>query len=480
MRSGLSRKVWLSIVAALAGGLLVGLAAVGPGLYRTVLLASGFTAQILCGGVFVSGRDPQDVLSQDLRGPGYERLRSFRSDVDRENKRVIASLYGLAGQTAIFRDGLGCTLIDGRTETELRAESDGLFPKPDTRRSEALWPEGQRVELGQLPAEVKVAEMEKAIGAIFAEPDPRHPRHTRALVVVYRGRIVAERYAPGFDASMPLLGWSMTKTAINALVGLRVGDGRMNVSENALMPQWRDSNDKRRTITLDEMMRMTSGLVSNKSYDDDFGDVARMLFVEGDAAAFAASKPLEDTPGTVWGPFSGASNIISYALRETFADHRDYLRYPQERLFAPLGMRSAVLQPDASGTFVGSSFLYASARDWARLGLLFLRDGTWRGEQLLPESWVRYSLTPTTEAPQQEYGAQIWLKLPVSANGGEPPMPSDAFYMLGHEKQIVAVVPSRDLVIVRLGLTRADADWDSARELAPLVNAFPAADAKLN
>ena len=478
MRSGLSRKIYVSVFAALVAILLAVAAVAGPSAYRTMRLGSGFTAQILCGGVFVSGRDPQHVLAEDLRGPGYERLRFFRSGVDRENTRVTASLYGLAGQTAIFREGLGCTLIDGRTEAELRADSDGLFPTPDTTSSEALWPEGERVEIGSLDG--VSGEVEKAIDAIFAEPDPSRPRNTRALVVVHRGRIVAERYAPGFDAFMPLLGWSMTKTAINALVGLRVGDGRMVVSENALMPEWRDGNDGRRAITLDEMMRMTSGLVRNKSYDDDFGDVAQMIFLEGNAAGLAASKPLQDTPGTVWAPFSGATNIISHVLRETFADPRDYLRYPRERLFAPLGMQSAVLQPDASGTFVGSSFLYASARDWARLGLLFLRDGLWEGEQQLPEGWVDYSLTPTKEAPEQEYGAQIWLKLPVSANGGEPPMPTDAYYMLGHGKQSVAVVPSRDLVIVRLGLTREDADWDSARELAPLVKAFPAIDAKRN
>ena len=136
-------------------------------------------------------------------------------------------------------------------------------------------------------------------------------------------------------------------------------------------------------------------------------------------------------------------------------------------------MESAVLQPDASGTFVGSSFLYASARDFARLGLLFLRDGVWQGNRLLPEGWVAYSLSPTGPSLGGQYGAQVWLKLPESPGGGEPPMPGDAYYMLGHDQQIVAIVPSRDLVIVRLGLTREGGNWDSAGELAPIVNAFP-------
>jgi CubicO group peptidase (beta-lactamase class C family) len=133
-----------------------------------------------------------------------------------------------------------------------------------------------------------------------------------------------------------------------------------------------------------------------------------------------------------------------------------------------------VLSPDASGTLVGTSFVYASARDWARLGLLFLRDGMWQGTQLLPKGWVAYSTRPTPLAPGDQYGAQVWLKLPDSPGLGEPPMPDDTFYMLGYDGQVVAMVPSRDLVIVRLGLTRQGGDWEPARDLAPLVNAFPA------
>jgi hypothetical protein len=136
-------------------------------------------------------------------------------------------------------------------------------------------------------------------------------------------------------------------------------------------------------------------------------------------------------------------------------------------------MRSAVLEPDASGIFAASSFLYATPRDFARLGLFFLHDGVWEGTRILPEGWVAYALTPTKLSPDGQYGAHVWLKLPESRGDGEPPMPEDAYYMLGHDDQVVAVVPSRDLVIVRLGLTREDGDWDSARELAPIVSAFP-------
>ena len=469
MRLGLSRSFWLmlaTIVLVTAGAIVL------PRVYRVALLGSGYMAQTLCAGVFVSGRSMDDLMAEDLSGPGLELLSFFQPTLDHDAETVSASAYGIAAQTAIYRDGLGCTLLHGAEEKSLRAQAAGLFPAP-APRTDAEWPAGEHVTASPLPADVDGAALAKAIDAIFAEPDPAHPRNTRALVVVHGGRIVAERYAPGFDADTALIGWSMSKTVTNALVGMRVKDGALALRDEALMPEWRGKDDPRRAIRLDELMRMTSGLVFDESHDNFLSDVAQMLFVQGNAAAFAALKPLAHQPGTHFSYSSGTTNIIAGVLRETFADERAYLRFPRERLFEPLHMRSAVLEPDASGTFIGCSFLYASARDWARLGLLFLRDGVWQGKRLLPEGWVAYSLEPTLQSPEDEYGAQVWLKLPESAELGEPPMPEDAYYMLGYDEQVVAIVPSRDLVVVRLGLTQAGGDWDNAQDLAPLVNAFP-------
>jgi hypothetical protein len=223
---------------------------------------------------------------------------------------------------------------------------------------------------------------------------------------------------------------------------------------------------------------MTSGLAFSEDYDSDDGDARQMLYIKGDKSGFAAAKDLKHTPGTYWDYSSGTTNIIARVLRQSFSDEQEYLRYPRERLFEPLGMRSAVLEPDAAGVFIGSSYLYATARDWARLGLFYLQDGVWQGRRLLPEDWVKYTVTPTPHAPDARYGAQVWLKLdqgPASDSPdlGEPPFPEDAYYMLGHDGQTVAIVPSRDLVIVRLGLTRNEGAWAPASVLAPIVNAFP-------
>ncbi len=470
MRSTSRPRVWFWIFAAGAAAAV----AVAPGLYHTAVLGSAFLAQRLCGDVFISKRDPAAVLAEDLSGPGYELLRFFQSSVDRERRLVTASAFGVGRQISVFREGLGCTHVVGKSESELRDETANLFattPAPDLH---ALWPEGERVDLEALPEGVNGPALESAMDAAFAEPDPAHPRHTRALVVVYQGNIVAERYAPRFDAAMPLLGWSLSKAALNALVGERVADGRLALGDKALLPEWQGSDDPRRDITLDQLLRMTSGLSFDETYSSHNSDITQMLFVQGDMASFAASKPLIHPPGTVWHYSGGTSLILSRLLRNSFQSERDYLRFPREQLFEPLAMRSAVLEPDDSGTLVAASFMYASARDWARLGLLFLQDGVWQGRRLLPEGWVAYTLTPASTAPDARYGAHMWLKIPDARDLGEPPMPEESYYMLGYDQQVVAVIPSRDLVLVRLSLSHDKDLSELARSLAAIVDAFPA------
>jgi CubicO group peptidase (beta-lactamase class C family) len=471
MRFGLSRSFWFLLIAiALTAAATLAM----PHVNSVTQLGSGFMAHTLCSGVLVSERRVESVM-EDLSGPGLEALRWFTTHVDRKNRSASAALFGLAAQTSIHREGFGCTLIHDRDPEALQAETAGLLPMAPPPHENAEWPQGARVTPGPWPDDVKADAAERAIADIFTDADTKQALGTRALVVVHRGRIVAERYADGFDAQMPMIGWSMSKTATNALIGLRVKDGALNLDDDRLMPQWWHPDDPRGTITLDELMRMTSGLAFDESHDDELSDVSQMLFVQAGTAAFAASKPLLHDPGTVWSYSSGTSNILAGILRQTFNDERAYLRYPHARLFGPLGMRSAELAPDASGTFMGSSFLYASPRDWARLGLLFLQDGVWVGERLLPEGWAAYSLRPTPQSPEDEYGAQVWLKLPNAPGRGEPPMPEDAFYMLGYNGQAVVMVPSRALVVVRLGLSPRGSGWDPL-DLAPLVNAFPSPD----
>jgi CubicO group peptidase (beta-lactamase class C family) len=318
--------------------------------------------------------------------------------------------------------------------------------------------------------------MGRVLDAAFAEPDPRRARRTRAVVVVRGGRLLAERYAPGFAAATPLNGWSMGKSVTSALIGTLVAEGRLTLGGEGLLAEWRGTGDARARIALEDLLRMRSGLRFGEKYSDPLSDVTRMLFDEPDAGGFAASRPLAHEPGTHWQYASGTTNILSLIARRA-VDANDYLRWPRRALFDPLGMASAVFEPDAGGTFVGSSFVFASARDWARFGLLHARDGVWNGRRLLPEGWIRTVATPTPQSPEGRYGAHWWLKLSKEL-GGETAaaarLPADAFHALGHEGQCLTVIPSRDLVVVRLGLSIDITAWDHAAFLAGLLDALDA------
>lgn len=460
-------RAWRWTITALAGVVLVAGAIY---LQAAARVGAGYKAKILCSAVFVSGRSPDAVLAEDLRVDGLELLDLFSHRIDWQQPSVTISFFGLVEQRAIYRDGLGCTLVIGRPEQELRAEAPA-FPKTLVL-PEAQWPDGRHVDSGTAAPDIDTAALERAVDAAFAEPNRELLQRTRALIVVHRERIVAERYADGFDRHTPMLGWSMTKSALNALVGIRIRTGKLSPVKRELLPEWRSAGDPRSEITLEHLLRMAGGLAFSEDYEDRLSDVVTMLFTKGDKAGFAAAKQLTHTPGHHWSYSSGSSNIIARVLRSTFSDRHDYLTFPHRELFTRLGMEKAVLEPDASGTFTASSFMYATARDWARLGLLFLRDGIWRGTRILPEGWVAASLRPTRAAPKADYGAHLWLKLPPIFGPGEPPLPEDTYYMLGHDGQTVAVVPSVDLVIVRLGLARKPGAWKPSDILAPIVSAF--------
>ncbi len=313
--------------------------------------------------------------------------------------------------------------------------------------------------------------LDAAMTYAFTEPDSYSPpspngapggkdvRDTRGVVIIYDGHLLAERYAAPFTATTPQIGYSMTKSIINTLTGILVREGKLSIAEHPPVPEW-PKGDPRTAITLDNMLQMSTGLEFHEAYSDKLNDDMLMLYGLPDAAHYAAVKPLIDPPGTVWQYSSGTTNIISRIDRQAVGGTlTDYFDFPRKELFDKIGAYSAVLEPDASGTFVGSTFLYATARDWARLGLLYLDDGVWNGERILPEGWVKYTATPTALAPDGRYGAQFWLNAGDPADPSKrswPHMPTDAYGMIGYIGQAVMVIPSRHAVIVRLGNTTPD------------------------
>ena len=415
-------------------------------------VAAAYKAKILCSAVFIAKRDPAAVQSDELKAF------PFPARIDYENKTVtVAAGLGMPDLQAIYREGLGCTVGINYTVEHVKAQAAGdptPYP-PNLSEQKLLWPEGELVSTESLPSEIDKALLAKAVDNAFAEPDPKRVRNTRAVVVVYRGRIIAERYAPGFSQDTPLIGWSMTKSITNALVGILAGQGRLSIKDPAPVAEWSGKDDPRAAITLDQLLRMSSGLDFVEVYTDLLSDTPFMLFGTPDAAGFTAAKPLEVKPDSRWRYISGSPNLVCRIIREALGGSlAHYLAFPRRALFDKIGMQSAVLEPDAAGTFVGSSFSYATARDWARFGLLYLQDGVWFGERILPEGWVKYSVTPTPKAPKGEYGAYWWLNAgnPVgSENRLYPSVPSELYLARGYEGQNVIVIPSRELVLVHLG-----------------------------
>lgn len=307
------------------------------------------------------------------------------------------------------------------------------------------------------------------VGALppgFVEPAFPDAGETRALVVIWRGRLVHERYSAGHGPESALISWSVAKSIVHGLVGLLVRDGKLAPGARAEVPAWRTPGDPRGGITLDALLRMSSGLAWIEDYvDAGRSDVIEMLFGRGkdDVAAYAARMPLAHAPDSAWCYSSGTSNLVAWLAGQALGGGEAAMRaYLQRELFARLGMTSAVPRFDASGTWIGSSFVHASARDFARFGLLYLRDGIWEGERVLPAGWVDYARTPTAHSAG-EYGAHWWL--PVEGDG--------MFSANGYQGQYIYVAPARDVVAVRLGVSTSDQQPLVKAWLAELVGRFP-------
>jgi len=402
-------------------------------------VGDGYAAKIVCSNVFLAGRDPEQVLYEDVQAPGNPLLRLVRVAVDRQEKRVTARILGLfAPGYAIYRGALGCSSVpDGDFETAARAVPDG--PEAQSSPNEAIWPEGNTV------ADVH----DSGVDALLANKDLLGPA-MRAVVVVHNGRIIAERYGDGFGPTTPLTGWSMTKTVNAAIVGRLMLDNRITFDDIALLPQWQGGDHS--TIKLSDLMGMQSGLAFNESYGT-VADVTRMLYLDADMTVLPASLPLEASPGERFNYSSGTSVLISKIWMDRIGNMQTALAYPKMALFDPIGMSSAVLEVDARGTFAGSSYLYATARDWARFGQFLLQDGVWNGERLLPERFMTAMRTPTASSGGKYTQAQAWLAAPGGDSSALAGLPDDTFWMEGHDGQSVAIVPSAKLVVVRLGLT---------------------------
>ena len=408
--------------------------------YPKLYLATGYGAKSMATAVFVAERDPQLVKLTDLN---YSIVKYTQSVVDYENKSVTTSFWGMAKQTAVYRKGFGCCLIGDRSADSLRMVS---FDLPVNRQDgvwHIAWPIGDLVKDTVYP-EIDTLKMKSAIEGAFDKPS-LYEKRTAAVVVLYKGELIAEKYdkALGITPDTRLWGWSMTKSIMNAMAGVLTKQGKLDVNAVAPVPLWQ--KDRRRDITINNLMHMSSGLKWDENYSD-VSSATNMLYRSADAYKVAIDVPFQKKPETDWNYSSGTTNILSGIMRTLIGNDQAYHEFPYREIFNKIGITSMIIETDAAGNFVGSSYGYGTARDWARFGLLYYNNGIWKGDTILPKGWVSYTTTPAV-ASKGEYGAQFWLNKSKKL----PDVPEDLFSCNGHRGQRVYIIPSRNLVVVRLG-----------------------------
>jgi len=407
-----------------------------------IALATGLGAKLACSGQYLSGFDHARIADDLASYSALTRLLEIRAGA---GNGVEAYMPIGSAAVARYRPGLGCTL-----EYANDSPLDAIVvepPKIDTTRT---WPAGAQAG----PADARVA----ALLSDMLAADNAEGLDTRALLVVQDGRILAEAYAPGISRDTPLLGWSMGKSVIAILVGRLQALGRLSMAEQNLFAAW--SADERAGITVENLLQMTSGLEFSEDYVPG-SDATRMLFSSPNASDVAMQSPLVHPPGSVFAYSSGTTNLLARLVYERVgASAQANMDFIAAELGTPLALEGTILEPDASGVVVGSSFVYAPARDWARFGLLLLDGGKINGQRLLSQDWVLRATKPNHSDNDPRYGYQLWL----NGGGGElrwPSLPAESYAMQGNRSQFVMMLPSLRAVVVRLGWSASDYPLDA-------------------
>jgi CubicO group peptidase (beta-lactamase class C family) len=419
---------------------------------------TGYAAKNLASGIFVAGRTQESIEKEDIN---FFPVRYSKNSVDFENKEVTSRLL-LWKSKAVYNEGLGCTLVNDFSEEAVRKLDYPPVLLPQINPDTIPWPAGDKVS-DTIPSGINMQKINETLDQVFK--DTLKYKGTFAVTIVYKDQIVAERYRSDFNPSTRFLSWSMAKSFTNAMVGLLVKERKVDINSPINRKEW--AEDSRKNITLNNLLQMNSGLEFNEAYSKvKLTDATTMLLKHGDMGDYAASKKLLVKPDSIWSYSSGSSNIVQDYLRSVIGNDEEYLSFPRKSLFNRTGMLSVIWEPDASGTFVGSSYLYATARDYARFGLLYLHNGNWLGEQILPEGWVSYTSSPA-KGSNGEYGALFWLNRSDVFKG----VPADLFYCDGYEGQYIFIIPSKQLVVVRTGCSPNDS-FDQQSFLKEIVDSI--------
>ena len=475
-------KSWISRGITILGSLLLAVLVLAVGALVVLGIprnAAGMAAKGICSAAFVAGRPLDNLMAQEVL-PASPVLGAIGISVDKASQTVTARFAGLFARQARLLPDRGCVL-----DVDLDPSSAAL--EPDTRLVAdpgRPWPQGEApLPVAEWGAGVDAKALQQLVQQAFVGAGDPRAANARGVAIVHKGRMLVLYTAPGFDLFTPLHGWSMSKTVLGMLsyklatdTGLSfdtpVVDAFAKPREPAWVATWR--GDARKAIKVSDLMFMRDGLASTEDYDP-WGSVPRMLWGRADAPGFAAASKPEAAPGERWRYLSATANLMAAVDRARFAKDADYWAYPARALFEPIGATTAVLETDSAGNWVGSSYLWASVGDWARFGQLMLSDGRWEGRQILPPGWLKLASTrATAQGEGRGYGAMTWrIGDPDEGECKAYGLPADTIAMTGHWGQIVAMVPSRDAVIVRLGWTFRVNQFDECAFVAAALKALP-------
>lgn len=412
---------------------MIALIAVAVLYYPRLNLITGFAAKNMCSCTFISERSPQTIAATDN---GFEPVSMAHSEVNSSERSASSEVFGLKERKAVYTPGLGCTLVPEEAE---KAQRIVEVPNRYGEKIALPYPYGHEQPVDSIFSNINYEKLQAAIDSAFVARN-----QTRAVLVLYKDHLVAEKYAEGFSKETKLLGWSMTKSLTGAVLGVLRKQGKISLDQDHLFEEWKD--DERANISLNNLLQMNSGLAWEEDYTK-ISDVTRMLFLSENMGKVQLHKPLVGKPGNAWNYSSGTTNLLSAFIRDQFDSRQEYLDFWYRELIDRIGMHSMVVETDLAGNYVGSSYGWATPRDWAKFGLLYLNKGNWNGEQILDRSWVDYTVKPT-EGSEGQYGAHFWL----NAGGVYPNVPKDLFSANGFQGQHVFIIPSKDLVVVRFGL----------------------------
>jgi hypothetical protein len=398
-------------------------------------IITGYPAKYLCSAVFISNRDPAEVELHDLN---FSFIKYTRNEVDYTTKSVTSHfLWGKS--KAIFQDGFGAVLVNAENETRLKQRKFPEIPPFPYNQDTTEWPMGNKIP--DTSSGIDKNALKQIASRLIQEN--AYKGNAYGFLVIHKGNPVVESYRTGFNEKTRFLSWSMAKSFTNALAGIMVKEKLLSIEQKAGIREWQ--SDNRKEITVNHLLQMESGLEWNEEYGNR-SDVTLMLYKHDDFAQFAADHKPASPPGTKWYYSSGTTNIVNRIMRNCFSSDSAYYAHATTELFHKTGMANAIFETDAAGTLVGSSYVYATVRDYGRFGLLYLNDGVFNGERILPAGWATYSATPSPNS-KDNYGAFFWL----NRGGYCPDVPRDMFSCNGHDGQRIFIIPSKNLVVVVVG-----------------------------